>query len=395
MSRPVLPRTRPAASRLALATALVTAVLAAGCDAGATAAAAPPATLVSVGTATVRAEPLTLTTELPGRTSSPLVAEIRPQVSGLVTARRFIEGAAVKAGQVLYQIDAASYRATLASADAEVAKADATLAAARLTAERQAELLKIDATSRQDAQDAQAAVQQALADLQAARAARSTAQLDLSHATVTSPIAGLVDVSSVTTGALVTANQTTALTTVRQIDPIQVDVSQSSAELLQLKRALASGALGGLGDQAATVRLLLEDGSTYARTGTLRFSGAAVNPSTGAVTLRAVFPNPDGLLLPGMYVRAVLQTGVAEQALLVPMQAVSRDAQGQASVLVVDARSQITRRVVTVDRAVGNRWLVSDGLKDGEEVVVEGAQKVKPGDTVQAYASEPTAARAG
>lgn len=332
----------------------------------------------------VAAQRVGFSTELPGRTTAPLVAEIRPQVSGLIEARKFTEGTRVKAGQVLYQIDAASYRAAYASAQAALAKAEATAEADRLTAERQAALARIEAVSQQDAQDAAAALKQAQSDVAAAQAALQTARINLARTTITSPIDGWIDVSAVTRGALVTAEQTTALTTVRQFDPIQVDITQSSADLLKLKRDIAAGRVQQVSADEAQVKLLLEDGSTYAQAGRLRFSGVSVNTGTGAVTLRAVFANPDGLLLPGMYVRAVLDTAVADDALTVAQQAVTRDAQGGTSVLVVDAAGVVQRRTITVDRAVGNRWRVSQGLSVGERVVIEGQQKVKPGDRVQA-----------
>ncbi|WAC73236.1 efflux RND transporter periplasmic adaptor subunit [Roseateles sp. SL47] len=350
-----------------------------GAPVGATAAA------TSVGVYTVSAESLTLSTELPGRTTAPTVAEIRPQVSGIIQARQFTEGGPVKTGQALYQIDAATYQASFDSAKAAVAKAEATASSARLTAKRQAELLKIQAVSEQDQQDAQSTLQQAEADLASAKAALDTARINLQRTIVTSPISGLADVSSVTTGALVTAEQTTALTTVRQIDPIQVDISQSSSEWLALRRELAAGRFKQADNDTAAVQLLLEDGSTYARAGKLSVRGVSVNTSTGAVTLRAVVPNPEGLLLPGMYVRALLQTVRLDQALLVPQQAVTRDTHNTTTVLTVDATQQVHKRTVQLDRVVGNRWLVSSGLQAGEQVIVEGGQKVRDGDKVQAH----------
>lgn len=354
--------------------------------------AAAPATPIEVGIVAVQPESLTLRTELAGRTRAALVAEIRPQVGGIVRARPYTEGAMVRAGQVLYEIDAASYRAAHANATAAVARAEATVDAARLTAARRAELARIDAVSQQDVQDAQATLKQAEADLAAARAAQDTARLALERTRITSPISGRADVSTVTPGALVTADQATALTTVRQVDPIQVEVTQSSAEWLRLQRELAAGDLQRTG-RSARVTLRLEDGSDYAHVGRMKLAGVSVNTGTGSVTLRAEFPNPEGLLLPGMYVRAALPSGVATDALLVPQQAVSRDAGGGASVLVVDAADRVQRRAITTDRAVGNRWLVSAGLAAGEQVIVEGAQKVKPGDSVrpQAVALSPAA----
>lgn len=388
------PLLRPPVRLLALAAAACLALSLAACGAGSAQTTAPAKSATSVGIYTVQPERLTIDAELPGRTSSPMVAEIRPQVGGIVKARRFTEGAAVKAGQVLYQIDPASYQAAYTSAQATVAKAEATLESAKLTAGRQAELAKIDAISQQDNQNAQAALKQAQADLASARAAQETARINLERTAITAPISGLVDVSTVSPGALVTESQATALTTVRQLDPIQVDVSQSSADVLRLKRELASGRLQRAGADGAKVKLVLEDGTTYARAGTLRFSGVSVNTGTGAVTLRAVFDNPDGLLMPGMYVRAVLETGVAEQALLVPQQAVARDASGATSVLVVDADNKVQKRALKVDRVVGSRWLVSAGLQAGERVIVEGSQKVKPGDVVQAHAADTGTAQA-
>jgi membrane fusion protein (multidrug efflux system) len=388
---PALPSPRPLALAAAAALGLGLALSACGDRAQAQAPAATAARAVPVGVVTLQPETLALTTELSGRTSSPVVAEIRPQVTGLIDSRRFTEGAHVKAGEVLYQIDAASYQAAVDSAQASLAKARATLEADQLTAQRQAALARIQATPQQSLEDAQAAVKQAQADVAAAQAAVDTARINLQRTRLTSPISGLVDVSSVTRGALVTADQTTALTTVRQIDPIQVDITQSSAELLRLKAELAQGKLqkvkaGNDGDSVA-VKLILEDGSTYAREAQLRFRGVSVNTSTGAITLRAVVANPDGLLLPGMYVRAVLPTAQASQALLVPQQAVSRNRDGSASVLVVGEDNHATARSIVASRQVGNRWLVDSGLKAGERVIVDGNIKVKAGDAVQPQAT--------
>ncbi len=372
------------------------AVLLAGCgDGGSTPSATPASSRpTAVGVQELHTETVTLTTELNGRTSAPLSAEIRPQVSGIVQARKFTEGQRVRAGQVLYQIDPASYQAAVDSAQATVSKTDATVEAARLTAQRQAALQKIDAVSQQSSQDAQAALKQAEADQVAARAALQTARINLQRTAITSPIAGLVDVSTVTPGALVTADQTTALTTVRQTDPMQVDITQSSADLLRLRRALADGKLQDAGGQAP-VTLVLEDGSRYGPTGKLSVAGVSVDTATGMVTLRAVFPNPQGLLLPGMYVRAQLPTAKAADAMLVPQQAVTRNAAGQASVLVVGADNKVEQRKISANRAVGTNWLVESGLSAGERVVLEGAQKIKVGDTVQAQPVAVAASAAG
>lgn len=348
--------------------------------------AAPAAPVgVSVGVVTLAPRSVGLSSELPGRVTSPQVAEVRPQVRGLIRARLFTEGAAVRAGQVLYEIEPDSYRIALASAQASQERAQATMEAAKLTSQRRAELFKIEAVSQQDVQDAQVALQQAQADLAVAKAARDAAQLNLDRTRVTAPIGGRVDVSSVTPGALVTADQATVLTTVRQTDPIQVDISQSSAELLRLKREFASGSAQKVEPSEARIRLLLEDGSTYPLPGQLKFSGVSVNSGTGAVTLRAVFPNPKGELLPGMYVRAVLETAQVADGLLLPQQALQRDARGGASVLLVGADGKVEKRAVKVSRAYGSGWLVSEGVTAGDRVIVEGLQKVKPGDAVQAH----------
>jgi len=334
----------------------------------------------------VQPENQPVTTELSGRTRSRLSAEIRPQVGGIVQQRLFEEGALVKAGQVLYQLDPASYKAAYASAQASVAKSEATVNAAKVTARRNAELAKIEAVSKQTSEDSQATLQQAEADLGVARAALETARINLGFTRITAPIAGRIEASTVTPGALVTASQTTALTTVQQLDPVYVDVTQSTTELLQLQRELAAGTLkNGSADKAeASVKLLLEDGTTYAHAGRLQFSSVTVNEGTGAVTLRILVPNPERTLLPGMYMRAVLEQGVAEGALLVPQQGVTRTANGDASALVVTSENKVEKRALKVSRAVGNRWQVIEGLKAGERVIVEGSLKVKAGDTVKA-----------
>lgn len=373
-------------TRLAGILSLSTFVLIAGCGKSAPPAvkAAPP----QVGVVRVEPQSLTVTTELPGRTNARLIAEIRPQVGGIIQKRLFEEGAQVKAGQVLYQIDPASFEASHASAQAGVGKAEATLNAARVTAERNAELVKIKAISQQVNDDSQAAYKQAKAELEVARAALATARINLERTRITAPISGRADISTVTPGALVTANQDVALTTVQQLDSLYVDVSQSSSELLRLKRDFASGALKRSGENEAPIRLVLEDGTVYPHPGKLQFSGVTVNRGTGAVTLRAVVPNPDGVLMPGMYVRAQLESGVAENALLVPQQGVTRTPSGEASALVVGADNKVERRVLKVDRAVGNRWQVISGLKAGDLLIVDGLQRVKPGTVVQTVAVE-------
>ncbi|WP_348682746.1 efflux RND transporter periplasmic adaptor subunit [Acidovorax soli] len=336
-----------------------------------------------VGVVTLRPERQTVTTELPGRTSAYLSAEIRPQVGGIVQQRLFTEGAQVKAGQPLYQLDASSYQVALASAEASLAKAQANVGTAEVNARRNAELVKIDAVSRQVHDDSQAALVQTRSDLAVARAALDNARINLGYTRIKAPIAGRTTTSTVTPGALVTANQAAALTTISQLDPLYVDVTQSSTEVLRLKSDLARGRIQKNGQAEAPITLQLEDGSRYPHTGKLQFAGVSVNPGTGAVTLRAVVPNPDGLLMPGMYVRAVLETGINAQALLVPQQGVNRDTAGNASVLLVTADDKIERRKITVETAVGNRWLVGSGLAAGDRVVVDGFQRIKPGDTVK------------
>lgn len=342
-----------------------------------------------VGVLTLAERSQSLTSELPGRTSAFMSAEVRPQVSGIVQKRLFTEGSEVKAGQVLYQIDASSYRATLASARAALAKAQAAARTARVNAERNAELVKIDAVSRQVAQESEAQAAQAQSDVAAAQAAVEAAQINLNYTEVRAPIAGRVNLSAVTPGALVTANQAAALTTIVQLDPMHVDFSQSTAELLTLRRDIAAGRYQGVSSSGALpVALVLEDGSPYPHTGKLAFSGLIVNPGTGAVTLRAAVPNPDGVLMPGMYVRAQLPTGVQPRALLIPQKAVQRDPSGRANVWRLakgeDGADVVQRQPVVLSQAIGNQWLVEDGLKAGERIVVDGFQRVRAGARVTA-----------
>ncbi|WP_022982708.1 efflux RND transporter periplasmic adaptor subunit [Ideonella sp. B508-1] len=356
----------------------------------------PTAPATDVGVFTVSAQSLPLTTELPGRTVALQSAEIRPQVSGIIQKRLFTEGSEVQAGQPLYQLDAASYDAAVRSAEADVAKAQATLAAARLTAQRQQALRAADASSQQTLEDAQAALKEDEAALLSAQATLASARIDLARTRITSPIAGRVDTSSVTEGALVTASQTTALTTVQRLDPINVDIPQSSVDLLKLRQQLGQG---GLKDGSARIRLVLEDGSAYAHEGTLKVNGVSVNTGTGAVTLRATVPNPEHVLLPGMYVHAVLTQAVDPAALLVPQAGVQRNASGAASALVVGADGKVEQRPVTVAQAIGNQWRVTQGLQAGDRVIVEGVAKVRPGQVVHAVptalgASAPAAASA-
>ena len=341
---------------------------------------APPAVPVTV--VTLKLETVTLTRELPGRASASLVAEVRPQANGIVKQRLFTEGARVAAGQPLYQLDDATYRADVASAQATLARTEATVEASRLNAARSQELIKIDAVSRQDHENAMAALKLAEADRAAARAAVDRSSVLLGYTRITSPIAGRIGKSSVTQGALVTANQADALARVQQIDPVYVDVTQPSAEWLVLRRQLAAGRLAAGNDVPVTI--LLEDGTRYAAPGRLQFADVSVDPNTGAFLLRVVVPNPKEMLLPGMYVRAVVANGVRQDALLVPQRAIARDPKGNTSAMVVGADGKVVLRQVKGSSTCGDRWLVEDGLVPGERVVVEGLQKIRPGATVTA-----------
>lgn len=371
---------------------LATGMLMSGCNKKTTGG-PPPSGPPEVGVVVVKPERVTLTTDLSGRTSPHLVAEVRPQVGGIIQKRLFTEGSDVKAGQVLYQIDPASYRAAFASAKAGQARAEANLIPARLKAERFGDLVKINAVSRQDYDDAYASLQQAEADVAATKAAVETARINLAYSRVTAPISGRIGRSTVTDGALVTASQPAALATIQQLDSMYVDVTQSSAELLQLKRNLASGLLKKNGTARARVRLVLEDGSAYPLPGTLEFSEVTVDQSTGSVTLRAIFPNPHQTLLPGMFVRAILEEGDIPQAILVPQRGVSRNPAGNAMVLTVGPGDKVEPRIIKVARTVGDNWLVSEGLKAGDRVILEGLQKARPGTTVKAvpFGARPSA----
>jgi len=331
---------------------------------------------------TLKTEPVTLTRELVGRATGYQVAEVRPQVSGIVAKRLFTEGALVTQGQPLYQLDDAAYRAQANSARAQLARAEASATAARLAARRSAELVKVKAISMQDDENAQAAWKQAEADVGAARAALDAANVTLGYARITAPIAGRIGKSSVTQGALVSAGQAEPLATIHQLDPIYIDVTQSSAELLQLRRELDAGRLQGNGEQP--VDILLEDGTPFAHKGTLEFSEVSVDPGTGSYGLRVRVDNPGQVLMPGMFVRAVVGSGVRQDGLLVPMQGIARDARGNTSAMVVDGEGKVALRQVAVSRTVGDKWLVEDGLAAGDKVIVEGLQKIGPGMPVQA-----------
>lgn len=367
-----------------IATALLALTLVTiGCSSSSSQPSAPPP-VPEVATVTLQPQQVELTTELPGRTSPYLVAEIRPQVNGIVQKRLFQEGSEVKAGQLLYQIDPAPFKVAHESAKASLAKAQANLPSIRLRAERHRELLVDRAVSKQDYDDAVAAMEQARAEIAYWKSQVDAAYINLGYTRVTAPIAGRIGKSSVTDGALVTAYQPASLATIQKIDPIYVDVTQSSAELLRLKRNLQIGKVSSDGANGRKVRLLLEDGTPYPLAGTLKFRDITVDPATGSVTLRIVVPNPNHLLLPGMFMRAVVQEGIMEQALLVPQQGVNRNPKGEAVALVVDDSGIVQQRLLTLNRAIGDQWLVSSGLKPGEKLIVEGMMKVKPGAAVKA-----------
>jgi membrane fusion protein (multidrug efflux system) len=371
------------AKRIAAAAVLIVSLIMGGCGQQKAAGGPPQGGTPEVAVVTVQSERTSITTELAGRTSAYLVAEVRPQVGGIIKERLFSEGGNVKAGEVLYQIDPATYQAAFASARAALARSEANLTPTRLKAERYKELVAIKAVSRQDYDDITASLKQAEADIEASKAAVETARINLAYTRVAAPISGRIGKSSVTVGALVTASQGAALATIQQLDPLYVDVTQSSANLLRLKRNMASGKLKQDGVNGAKVKLLLEDGTPYPLGGVLKFSDVTVDPGTGSVTLRTVFPNPKHILLPGMYVRAILEEGVNEQAILVPQQGVTRDPKGNAVAMVVDSSEKVEQRVLKIDRSIGDKWLVSEGLKPGERLIMEGFQKIRPGVSVQ------------
>ena len=351
----------------------------AGVNAAQTGSADAAAPLPQVGIVEIRPRPVSLDTELAGRTTSYLIAEVRPQVSGIILDRAYEEGSRITVGQLLYRIDPATYQAAYDSAVATLRRDEAAMTRARLTADRYRELLKTKSVSQEVYDDAAAALKQAKATVDIDKAALESARINLDYTRVTAPISGRIGRSNVTQGALVTASQATPLATIQQYDPIYVDVTQSSAELLRLKRVLASGQLQPTGELDANVALILEDGTNYAHRGRLQFTEVSVDENTGSVTLRAVFPNPEHQLLPGMYVRAVITEGVKQAAILAPQKAVTRDAKGRASAMVLGSGDRIEQRNLTLDRAVGNQWLVTAGLQPGDRLIVDGLQKVRPG----------------
>lgn len=359
---------------------LLSLLLLAGCGGGPK---KPDKGPVEVGFIVVRNQPVTLSTELPGRTSPVMVSEVRPQVEGIVLKRLFEEGSVVRAGQPLYQIDARRYQATQDNASAALASAQASLATAQAKARRYQSLNDSEAVSRQDRDDVLAAARSARAAVNLAAANVRTASINLGFTRVYAPITGRIGRSSVTPGALVTSSQATALATITQLDPIFVDVTQSSAKLLQLRRALASGkALPA----SATIRLKLEDGTDYPQAGRIEFAEPIVDMNSGMVTIRARFPNPEGLLLPGMFVRVVAPQSTVPNGILAPQQGISRNAKGDATALVVARGNKVEERVVTAAQAIGDKWLITAGLRPGDRLIVEGTGKVKPGDTVKPVA---------
>ncbi|WP_122029836.1 multidrug efflux RND transporter periplasmic adaptor subunit AcrA [Salmonella enterica] len=335
-----------------------------------------------VGVVTLKTEPLQITTELPGRTVAYRIAEVRPQVSGIILKRNFVEGSDIEAGVSLYQIDPATYQATYDSAKGDLAKAQAAANIAELTVKRYQKLLGTQYISKQEYDQALADAQQATAAVVAAKAAVETARINLAYTKVPSPISGRIGKSSVTEGALVQNGQASALATVQQLDPIYVDVTQSSNDFLRLKQELANGSLKQENGKAK-VDLVTSDGIKFPQSGTLEFSDVTVDQTTGSITLRAIFPNPDHTLLPGMFVRARLQEGTKPAALLVPQQGVTRTPRGDATVLVVGADNKVETRQIVASQAIGDKWLVTDGLKAGDRVVVSGLQKVRPGAQVK------------
>ncbi len=333
---------------------------------------------------TLKTQPVSVLTELPGRTVAYRIAEVRPQVNGVILKRLFTEGSQVSAGQQLYQIDPAPFQASVESAQAALARAQATATSTRLLAQRYKPLSEARAVSQQDYDNAVASQDQAAADVASAKAALDTARINLAYTKVFAPISGRTGRSSVTEGALVAANQTAAMVVIQQLDPIYVDVTQASTVLLRLQRAFAEGQLKKAGEGQAEAKLILEDGTLYSPNGKLQFSEVTVDPGTGSVTLRAVFPNPKNTLLPGMFVRERLEEGVNEAGLLVPQRAVAHNPQGDPTVTVVGADNKTTTRVIKTERAIGDQWLVSEGVAAGDRVILLGILGVRPGAEVHA-----------
>lgn len=345
----------------------------------------PPPNIPEVAVFTIQPERVALTTELPGRVFAYYVAEVRPQVHGIIQKRFFEEGADVKAGSLLYQIDPAPYQAAYDNAKAALARAEANVPPIRLRTERYKELLSVKAVSQQEYDDIAATLKQLEAEVDTRKAAVESASINLEYSSIRAPITGRIGRSNVTVGALVTAHQAAPLAVIQQIDPIYVDATQSSANLLRLRQSIAAGRIKQDGPEQTKVKLLLEDGTIYPQEGKLKFSDVTVDPSTGSFVLRMVFPNKKHALLPGMYARAIVQEGVVDNAILVPQQGVSRDPKGNPVVLIVDAEGKAQQRIINiVERAIGDKWFVTSGLEPGDRVIIEGTQKVRPGASVKA-----------
>jgi len=353
----------------------------------------PPVPPPEVSIISVKTEKVVLATEMPGRTVACLVAEVRPQVGGIVQKRLFVEGAEIKEGDLLYKIDPSTYQALYDRAKAELAKAEARIIPANSKYERHKVLIESKAISQQEFDNSKSEFLTAEADIQSCKAAVETARINLEDTNVVAPISGRIGKSHVTVGALVTANHLMPLSIIQQIDPIFVDVTQSSADFLRLKRSILEGLVKSNGEKEAKVKLSFEDGSPYSQTGRLQFRDVSVDQSTGSYILRIVFPNPDSSLLPGMYVRAMVEEGIIEDALLVPHQAVTRNMRGEPAVMTVDAAGKVVTRTLVIDRSIGGNWLVKAGLKAGERVIIEGVQRIRPGIQVKAvpFDSKPAA----
>ncbi|MDK4739589.1 MULTISPECIES: efflux RND transporter periplasmic adaptor subunit [unclassified Rhizobium] len=383
--RPAASKRLPATRISLVAAGIAATLLLAGCNEQKAAQNNAPAVKTEVSAMTLHPQSVAITAELPGRTSAYLIAEVRPQVGGIIRSRNFKEGSEVKAGDVLYEIDPATYQAAYDSAAAALQKAEGAIPSAQAKMDRYKGLSAQNAVSQQDYDTAQATLVQAQADVASAKAALETARINLDYTKLRAPIGGRVDASTVTVGALVTADQTTALTTIRQLDPMNVDVTQSSTNLLEFRRAIAEGRLKTSGDNVS-VHLTLEDGSDYKQTGKLQFSEASVAETVGTITVRAVFPNPERVLLPGMYVRASIEEAVAENSYLLPQRAVFRNTKGEPTAMFVTADNKVQQRVLKVQRSVGNSWLVNEGMQDGDRLVVEGSQRVRDGQEVNVAA---------
>ncbi|BEO80785.1 acriflavine resistance protein E [Serratia marcescens] len=354
-------------------------LLLAACDGQNAGAPASAGAEQEVGVVTLRGQSVTLSSELTGRVNATMTSDVRPQVDGIIKQRLFTEGAEVKTGQVLYQIDPASYQASYDQAAAQLKNAQATVQSTRLKSQRYAALVKENGVSQQDADDAKATYLAAVASVAQYQAALETARINLAYTQVRAPIAGRIGISSVTPGALVTASQTDALATIRALDPIYVDLTQSSAQLLKLRRQQAALQRGAV----TPVAIKLEDGTSYAHAGKLELTEVAVDEATGSVTLRAVFPNPEHELLPGMYVHATVDNGVDPKAILAPQQGITRNAKGEATALVVDEQNNVAQRTVSAERVVGSNWLIGSGLNEGDRLIVEGTGKVTIGAAVK------------